>query len=181
MTYFAKTAQLFLLPLVLFSTNSQANHSDAYGRVNMKGQIYDSACAIDTGSLDQTVSLGNSPTSDLLKNGVGPSKFFTIDLIDCDFGKKSKVMKGDLTITFTGPSDGDVFSVSGQAKGVAIKLQDKEQIILTPGKANRLSAMSVDNANDLVSLIYRVELVKVGAHLEPGDYHTVLNFILDYN
>lgn len=167
--------------LMLFTTYSNSEPANFDGKVEMKGHIYDSACTIDTGSLDQTVSMGNTAIHELLEHGIGPNKSFSIKLIDCDFGKNPNGVKGDLGITFDGPRDGDIFMVSGDASGVGLTISSETQDQIVPGQIDKLMRNEIHVENNFTVLTYHVQLVKLSNSLISGDYYTTLSFKLDYN
>lgn len=181
MRYITKCRQFWPLAFVFVTAFVQAESAEVSGKVAMKGLIYDSACSIETGTLDQTVDMGNTPMNELLEKGVGPSMYFTIRLIDCDFGKKPNGVKGDLSITFDGQRDGDWFAVGGDARGVALRLTNEAQSSVIPGKAQSLIATTKHDVNNITSLVYQIQLVKNGETLSSGEYRTTLNFTIDYN
>lgn len=155
--------------------------ASVYGKVGMKGQIYYSACTIDTQSLDQTINMGNTPIHELLEQGAGPSIFFSIRLIDCDFGQNPNGIKGDLGITFDGLSEGNFFMVSGDASGIGLAIYNDAQVMIMPGVATSLSNHNIHLNDNIASLIYRIQLVKIGSTMSSGNYNATLNFKIDYN
>ena len=55
------------------------------GTVHFKGEVVNAACAVDAGSVDQTVQLGQVRTASLAQEGATSSAVgFNIQLNDCD-------------------------------------------------------------------------------------------------
>lgn len=63
-------ASLLMVSLVSLSVLADPMKTD-WGRVSMEGSITDTACAIDPGSLEQTIDMAILPISQLVENGVG--------------------------------------------------------------------------------------------------------------
>ena len=61
------------------------------GTVHFKGEVVNAACAVDAGSVDQTVQLGQVRTASLAQEGATSSAVgFNIQLNDCDTNVASK-------------------------------------------------------------------------------------------
>ncbi|WP_251041615.1 fimbrial protein, partial [Escherichia coli] len=61
------------------------------GTVHFKGEVVNAACAVDAGSVDQTVQLGQVRTASLAQDGATSSAVgFNIQLNDCDTNVASK-------------------------------------------------------------------------------------------
>ena len=61
------------------------------GTVHFKGEVVNAACAVDAGSVDQTVQLGQVRTASLDQDGATSSAVgFNIQLNDCDTDVASK-------------------------------------------------------------------------------------------
>lgn len=167
---------LFLIALFFPTKIFASNHG--WGKVTMNGEIVDTACAIDIGSRDQTINLGVLPTSYIREVGKGPITEFDIKLIDCRWERFSKDNNewNSLEVTFDGPSEGNYFSLSGEAKGVQLALHDKAGYSIIPGKA--LTAVGITPGTMI--LRYQMQLVTNYHPVKPGNYQTLLRFKVDY-
>ncbi|MBK5408851.1 type 1 fimbrial major subunit FimA [Pseudomonas sp. TH34] len=80
-------------------------HADATivngGTIHFQGEVVNAACAVDTGSADQTVQLGQVRTTALSASGQYSTPVgFNIQLNDCDSGVSSQA-----SVAFTGVTD----------------------------------------------------------------------------
>ncbi|WP_392566960.1 fimbrial protein [Utexia brackfieldae] len=171
--YLARYVSLLLL---MFSTVTIAADPKGSGKVHLQGAIRNSTCMIDTGSTDQTIEIGKTPMAEVYKVGEGPSKFFSIKLIDCNFEKKVTQAWQGFYITFDGPAHDDAFQVFGDARGVELSLKDSRGTIITPGKPFLLNGTE-DNESGLT---YEIKLIANGHYLKPGYYQAIIRFKLDY-
>ncbi len=72
------------------------------GTVHFKGEVVNAACAVDAGSVDQTVQLGQVRTASLDQDGATSSAVgFNIQLNDCDTDVASKAAVAFLGTTLT--------------------------------------------------------------------------------
>lgn len=156
--------------------SAQADASPLWGRIGMSGSIVDSACAIDTGSYEQTVDMGMLPVGTLRQQGRGPVRPFSIALIGCTLTPYVGEGWQTFSVTFDGPADGDWFSVSGDARGVALLLQDAQGQPIYPGQSTAKQAIEPGNA----VLHYGLRLVSDARPLRPGEYQSALRFKLEY-
>lgn len=163
-------SQLVLLPY------TQAQPSYNLGRVSMNGSIVNSACAIDTGSYEQTVEMGVLPVGTIDQEGRGPLRPFSIALIGCSFAPYAGDAWQTFSITFEGPANDQWFSVSGEARGIALSLQDAQGQRIYPGKSTPKQAIVEGNS----VLHYGLRLVSNNHPLRPGDYQSTLRFKLEY-
>lgn len=68
------------------------------GSIHFKGEVVNAACAVDTGSIGQTVPMAQARTASLATAGdVSSSIGFNIQLNDCDPG-----VAGSVSIAFMG-------------------------------------------------------------------------------
>ena len=166
-----------LLFVSQFSISSSVQaQSPLWGSVNMNGSIVDSACAIDIGSYEQVVDMGVLPVGTIRQQGQGPIHPFSIMLIDCTLTPYMGSSWQAFTVTFDGPASGDWFTVSGDARGVALLLQDADGQLIYPGKTTEKQAMTSGN----LVLRYGLRLVSDNNPLLPGEYQSALRFKLDY-
>lgn len=149
-----------------------------WGRVSMEGSIADTACAIDPGSLEQTIDMAILPIGQLVQNGVGNDHPFEIRLHDCTIAHadSSKSNQQHFTVTFDGTADGSNYAVYGEAEGVAMQIVDDKGIASIPGIASpEINIIPAD-----MKLNYALRLVGNGKMLRAGTYHSSVRFTLDY-
>ena len=117
---------IFLVLTSVVSHSFAASH-EPEGMVWMLGEIVESACTIDSGSLDQVVDMGVLPIGVLRAQGESEEKEFEIKLIDCLWGEDSQNNYTNLDIAFTGNTQGNYFLVNGDARGVFLSLADENR------------------------------------------------------
>lgn len=148
------------------------------GRVNMQGSILDGACAIAAGSQEQIIDLDILPLAEIVRTGQSTAHPFSIELINCLLTSSEIEPQNSkrFQMTFDGEADGHLFSVKGEAKGIALQIADESGNIATPGeplssKASPLSAMQ---------LSYSLRLISNNQPLHAGAYSSAVRFTLDY-
>lgn len=151
-------------------------HVAGWGRVNMQGAIIDTACAIDVNSREQTIDMEVLPLADIIRDGQGRSKPFSIDLVNCITARPGKDSWKQFQVTFDGEPNGDLFGVRGDASGVALQITDINGNVATPGKA----MSSINLAQGDRQLNYTLRLVANSQALKSGDYFSLIRFKLDY-
>ncbi|MEY1580000.1 fimbrial protein [Providencia manganoxydans] len=171
-------SKALLLSQLVFSSAALAEPSSIWGggRVTMNGSIVDSACAIDTGSYEQTVDMGLLPVGTIRQEGQGPVRPFSIALIGCTLTPFAGEAWQTFSVTFDGPADGEWFSVSGEARGVALLLQDAQGQPIYPGQPTPKQAITPGNS----TLHYGLKLVSDTHPLRPGEYQSALRFKIEY-
>lgn len=167
---------LLMVSQCLMLSPAMAASTALWGRIGMSGSIVDSACAIDTGSYEQVIDMGVLPTGTLRQQGHGPVRPFSITLIGCTLTPYAGDAWQTFTVTFDGPASGDWFTVSGDARGVALALLDANGQPIYPGESTPKQAISAGNS----VLNYGLRLVSDAHPLRPGEYQSALRFKLDY-
>ncbi|EIT7186890.1 MAG: fimbrial protein [Serratia marcescens] len=168
-----------LLTALSFSPMGQASMLvQGWGRVNMEGSILDTACAIEAGSRDQSVDMSTLPLSQIIRDGVGVKRPFTIRLINCVRARPDPTLPDwqRFRVTFDGEGHNGLFQVQGSARGVALQITDTQGNIALPGKA--LPAGDIIPGN--MSLNYSLRLVGNQQVLRAGEYRSAVRFKLDY-
>lgn len=155
---------------------AQATPGEIWGKVSMQGSIVDTACAIDTGSYEQSIDMGILPIGLLRQVGHGPVQPFSITLIGCKLTPHDGDNWQTFSVTFDGPANGEWFTVSGAAKGVALSLQDASGQTVQPGLAT--SKQDIKPGDHVLN--YGLRLVSDETPLRPGEYQTAIRFKLDY-
>jgi type 1 fimbria pilin len=165
--------------LVLLNCQAQAAHSSqGWGRVNMQGSIIDTACAIAAGSREQTIDMDTVPIGDIIRDGQGRTRPFSVELINCELSRADEKLPDwrHFQVTFDGDADGSLFGVSGEAKGVALEITDNSGNKASPGKALPLGGITPGS----MKLDYRMKLVSNSQSLKSGAYTSAVRFKLDY-
>lgn len=147
------------------------------GRVSMQGSIIDTPCAIAMADRDQTIQLDVATIGELIHNGHGAQHTFSINLVNCSLrsGSASGTVAHHFRTTFDGPSDGELFRVSGAA-GLGVQIADTAGNVAIPGKA--LPEGNVVEGTQ--RLDYTLRLVSNHRRLEAGEYHAIIRFKVDY-
>lgn len=155
-----------------------ANFVQGWGRVNMQGAIIDTACAIAIESRDQTIYLGVVPLADIIRDGQGRSKPFTIELVNCDLGRSDNKLPDwkHFQVTFDGDAEGELFGVRGEASGVALQINELGGNSAIPG--NPLPLRNIIPGS--MRLNYTMKLVANHRILKAGSYVSSVRFKLDY-
>ncbi|WP_049613762.1 fimbrial protein [Yersinia pekkanenii] len=149
-----------------------------WGRVSMEGSITDTACAIDPGSLEQTIDMAILPIGQLAQNGMGNEHPFEIRLLDCRLADAdpAKSNSQHFAVSFDGAADGSHFAVYGEAEGIAMQIIDDKGNLSTPGiQSPDINIIPAD-----MKLNYALRLVGNGKMLRAGTYHSSVRFKLDY-
>jgi type 1 fimbria pilin len=147
------------------------------GRVSMQGSIIDTPCAIATADLDQTINMGITTVGEIIHNGRGSERKFSLNLVNCDLQADSLFQndRSRFSTTFDGAAKDEVFSVSG-ASGVGIQVIDAAGNIAIPGQPMPGGLL----ISGTQRLDYTLRLVGTHQRLKAGEYHTILRFKLDY-
>lgn len=163
---------LTLLPI----QSSQA--AVGWGRVNMQGAVIETACAIDTGSRDQTIDISVLPLSQILRDGQGLIRPFSIRLVNCVLDRIDENLPQwqRFQVTFDGRVDNGLFGVDGQAQGVALQLADSVGNIITPG----IPSPIFDITEGERKVNYSLRLVSNQQVLRSGAYTSTIRFKMEY-
>ncbi|AML56199.1 Major MR/P fimbria protein precursor [Serratia rubidaea] len=179
LSHWNQTGALALLAgCALFSaTGRAAPAAQGWGQVSMHGAIIDTACAIAAGSRDQTIDMETVPLGQIVRDGRGMTKTFSIELVNCVLERPGN--KPDwkfFQVTFDGHADGALFGVQGEARGVALKIDDGNGKRVIPGEP--LAQESVTPGNRV--LRYSMTLMPNHQPLKAGAYFSTVRFKLDY-
>ncbi|WP_158499091.1 fimbrial protein [Serratia sp. FS14] len=168
-----------ILAPLLFINGAQAAHSSqGWGRVNMQGAIIDTACAIAAGSREQAIDMDTVPVADIIRDGRGVSRNFSIELVNCVLSRTDNKLRDwqHFQVTFDGNADEELFSVDGEAKGVGLQIADVNGNIALPG--HPLPNRDVSPGN--MRLNYEMRLVANKQPLRAGAYYSAVRFKMDY-
>nr|WP_314424079.1 fimbrial protein [uncultured Erwinia sp.] len=175
---FKKISILILLLNMGAVSQAGPTENQGWGRVRMTGSIVDAACAIDINSTDQTIDMGPVPVSRVIKGSYGIRKKLSINLVNCILSK-DKTEPGKwryFTITFDGVNDDGLFSVEGDAKGIAIKIIDDNGNIARPGES--LPSENIESGS--MALNFSLQLVSNNQELHAGEFNSIIKFKMDY-
>ncbi|MGO2304675.1 type 1 fimbrial major subunit FimA [Providencia sp.] len=141
---------LSLSSVAVFAATTTVNG----GTVHFKGELVNAACAVDAGSVEQTVRLGQVRTAKLAKSGdTSGSVGFNIQLNDCDttVATSAKVAFTGVSANAANPTVLSVASsVSGSATNVGIQILDSKSAPLGLDGSTFGSAITLnDGANVL--------------------------------
>lgn len=158
--------------------------SQGSGEINFKGSVIKAPCGLAPGEDgdNQHVDLGQISDAQLRTVGWGKQKDFKINLIGCVFeaDDKGNAANTKANIRFDGASVGGTNSflgVTGEAKGLAIKLTDSTSKQVKIGTASdNYTLRSGDN-----SLLFSAQVVRLdGQEIVAGSYTGLTNFSLTY-
>lgn len=167
------------LCLLMLSTVEQSQAaSSGSGRVNMQGAVIETACAIDTHSRDQTIDMSVLPLSQIIRDGQGLARPFSIKLINCVLDRIDENLPQwrRFQVTFDGRVDNGLFGVDGAARGVALQLTDSIGNIVMPGNPTPLQPLITGDRE----LNYFLRLVSNQQRLRSGEYTSTIKFKMDY-
>lgn len=174
---------IFLITIIMlyssFPVFSQT--LQGWGSVSMSGEIIDIACSIDTHSVDQTIDMGLVSASVLRQSGKAPPKPFSIELIDClaAHDMTRNLPSRSFQLVFDGATNGDYFSVTGEAKGIQLALYDSSGELVIPGRpVERDKVYPTVDAHAVLN--YELQLVADNKPLKAGTYNTLISFRLEY-
>lgn len=170
---------LIIFFCLLFSVSSPVQAVGSlvdWGRVNMQGSIIDAPCAIAVNSQEQSIDMGVIPLADIISDGHGHSKPFSIELVNCMLDRPGRDDSNYFQVTFDGDNEGDLFGIGGGASGVGLQISDSLGHIAIPGK----SLPYVDIIPGSMLLNYSLKLVANSHALKSGDYFFSILFKLDY-
>lgn len=171
--------KLSLAALVMFSVllNPMAKAASPLGEINveLRGNIVDFTCVIETASDNKTVKLGSWPTKQLRTAGSTTQAMpFNLKLTGCPPG-------GAASITFTGKDTGTgllALNTASTAKNVAIELlnEDKSRLLLN----NASKTMQVD-ANGDVTMKFWANYIATADNADAGLANADATFLINYN
>ncbi|WP_213133155.1 fimbrial protein [Citrobacter sp. FP75] len=170
---------LCILMLLLMSYRAVSADDQGRGRLNMQGSIMDAACAIDVGSQRQLIEIEAISIGTMIRDSESFAIPFNIKLSNCSLTPDLQPRPdwSSFRITFDGPTTGDgLFSVNGGAKGIGLKISDKEGIVAIPGQAMQPQSLKAGS----MLLGYKLRLVGDKSRLEAGEYDAFIRFKIDY-
>ncbi|QGH61593.1 fimbrial protein [Serratia proteamaculans] len=174
-----KTLSLLLLLVGAGAVSPVLAQGQGNGSVNMQGSIIDTPCAIDVPSRDQTIDMLSLPLGQIIRDGHGPTRPFSIHLVNCALTPMlpNRPDWSYFRVTFDGPTThDDLFNLNGEARGVGLQIADSAGAIAIPGKQMPANDLQIGS----MRLDYTLRLVGNHQTLRAGTYQTTLRFKLDY-
>ncbi|MEO8490340.1 fimbrial protein [Pseudomonas sp.] len=169
-----------LSPCALAQTPYQGD-----GLVTLGGEIVDSACGLELGSVDQSIEMNPEPIGRLLRNTMGEPHPFQLRLVNCSLSRPDPLRPGaslpdwqHLRVTFDGSSDreGRSFAAFGDSQGAAFHIWDSAGEESVPGEPMALRPLAEGD----MTLHYTLRLIGNGLPLLPGAHRAAVRFKLEY-
>lgn len=126
------------------------------GTIHFKGEVVNAACAVDAGSLDQTIQLGQVRTAKLATAGSTSSPVgFNIKLNDCDAS-----VSQNASVAFTGTAVSSTNpnvlalqgSTSGGATNVGVQILDSTGAALSLNGSGFSAKTTISNGTNSIPL-----------------------------
>ncbi|WP_447863877.1 type 1 fimbrial major subunit FimA [Kluyvera sichuanensis] len=151
-----KVALVIISALSMASTAALAADTTTVngGTVHFKGEVVNAACAVDAGSIDQTVQMGQVRSAKLATAGSTSSAVgFNIQLNDCDTSVSTKA-----SVAFSGTAidttNTTVLALQGSASGgasnVGIQILDNKGKPLALDGATFSSATTLNDGTNVI-------------------------------
>lgn len=166
-----------LVNLLLCSSLAQSANQGR-GEVTLNGRIIASACAIDTESGDQTITMATLPVSQIIRDGQGELHEFTIKLVNCTLEKFNPALDDwrYFSVTFDGREDAGLFGVDGNAKGIALQISDARGNVAAPGIPMEKNEIQPGT----MAFNYGLRLIGNSQVMKAGSYYSTVRFKMDY-
>lgn len=130
--------------LAAIGDNGQASNNDAsQATLNFNGKVTSSLCQIDTSDIQKDIQLGEVSSAALKStNGRGPSKSFSVTLVNCDGGLQNisyvfQDKNGSNTNTYLVPESSDT-----AAKGVGVYLENENNQPIEVGETTQQTVVN---------------------------------------
>ena len=180
-----KIKTLAIVVLSALSLSSAAALADTTtvngGTVHFKGEVVNAACAVDAGSIDQTVQLGQVRTASLKQTGATSSAVgFNIQLNDCDTSVATKA-----AVAFLGTAIDSAHpkvlalqsSAAGSATNVGVQILDKTGTALALDGASFSAQTTLNNGTNTIPFQARYYATGVAT---PGAANADATFKVQY-
>lgn len=150
------------------------------GAVHFVGEVTSAACAVDAGSLDQTVQLGQVRAAQLATAGATSSNVgFNIQLNDCDTTVSQTAAVAFLGSVVTGTTNTLALqsSAAGSATNVGVQILDASGSILNLDGASFSTAVTLSNGTNAIP--FQARYIATGA-ATPGTANADATFKVQY-
>ena len=139
------------------------------------GTLVSDPCIVDTGSEEQIIQMGTIGAKTFINHERSAPKNFKITLLECDL-----TLGTTLGITFSGKEDNDqlgTFAVTGDAKGIAIALEDADGKGIKPGTALKpVQLQEGETVLNFTAFVQGLDFSKV----KEGSFESKAVFFLEY-
>lgn len=169
---------LLMCGALMLSSAALSAETIGRGFLSVGGSILETACDIAVGDRDQALVMDVVSIGDIARGEQGPSKEFSIRLVDCLLMREGSGESAwqRFAVTFDGERDRDYFAVTGTASGIALAIRDARGAMATPGIALPERTL----ASGEKKLSYTVAVVANQQPLRSGDYRSAIRFTMDY-
>lgn len=151
------------------------------GKVHFKGEIVNAACAVDAGSVDQTVQLGQVRTATLKQAGATSSAVgFNIQLNDCDTTVASTAAVAFLGTAIDSNNSKALAlqsSAAGSATNVGVQILDRTGNVLALDGATFSTPTTLNNGTNTIPFQARYYATGVAT---PGAANADATFKVQY-
>ena len=180
-----KIKTLAIVVLSALSLSSAAALADTTtvngGTVHFKGEVVNAACAVDAGSVDQTVQLGQVRTASLKQAGATSSAVgFNIQLNDCDTTVATKAAVAFLGTAIDATRTNVLAlqsSAAGSATNVGVQILDRTGNALTLDGATFSAQTTLNNGTNTIPFQARYYATGVAT---PGAANADATFKVQY-
>lgn len=170
---------IMLLTVACSTTVRAATWIDrGHGRVQMNGEIMESACGIHTDDLWQEIVFPPVSVQDISSSRTAEADF-SLRLVNCRLEKANGTFWRGVDVTFMGEADSRsdaLFALHGDAEGLALQLSDERGEVVQPGSA--FSTVSLEGEEQ--QLNYRLRVIRNGVALKEGEWSAALRFMVAY-
>lgn len=163
---------LLLQGLLLLGTYS----TQASTEVEFHGSLIEAGCQIDAGSEAQEITFPALSPAWFSQHLRGEPQLFKVSLTKCNPESGATVF-----IKFENqpnPDFPDLFSITGEASGIAIALETVEGETLKNGEKRMLGAIAAEE-QDFSFNAFVQRLTATG--ITPGNFTSLVNFLVEYD
>lgn len=148
------------------------------GRVQLTGSIVDKPCTVRMGNDTQTITFDPLALNNLINGSSSSHQSLNIYISDCMTSTTSNEVAPlqRFRLLFEGEPEGRNFAIQGAAKGIALRILDKQGKLISPGVSIEHNTGTVDS----LLLYYSLTLVGSGHTLEAGDYHATIRLSIQH-
>ena len=171
----------FIFTLLLLSVTMGIAHASyqGSGKATLTGEIVEAACSIATDDIWQEINFGAVPLTDFADGNEPTAKPFHIQLQNCVLDKASNGEWKDVIVTFDGntqSSHNDMFSMTGDGKGIGVKITDDAGHKVMPGQPLPGVQLYEGNSN----LHFNIHLARNNENLTAGNLSSFIRFMVAY-
>lgn len=171
----------YIISFIIFASVAGFAHASyqGSGKTTMSGEIVEAACSIATDDVWQEINFGSIPLSDFAEGKPPLSKAIHIRLNNCVLDNNQGGTWNSVSVTFEGnvvENHKDIFAVTGEGRGVGVKITDENGYSAVPGQALPVVKLYEDN-NDL---LFNIHLERSSENLAAGDLYSFIRFMVAY-